>query len=105
MNSAVACSLPRFSLRGNTKQCFCSKPNGRRDSKRSRVCAHNTRVFLPDELWGIGLMLDWGRGGESVGSGKGGLGTICRGLLLALIAYLGMTADAQAYVDPNAAVL
>ncbi len=50
-------------------------------------------------------MLDSGKVGESVSSGKRGLRIASRGLILAVIVYFGMTADAQAYVDPNAAGL
>ena len=50
-------------------------------------------------------MLNSGKVGESPKSGKRGLGIASCGLILAVIAYLGMTADAYAYVDPNAAGL
>jgi arylsulfatase A-like enzyme len=62
---------------------------------------------MPAGFWrqGTGWMLDSGRVGESVNSSKGGVGIASRGLVLAVIAYLGMMADAQAYVDPNAAGL
>ena len=54
---------------------------------------------------GIGWMHHSGKAGGRLNSGKRNVGITSRGLVLAVIVYLGTTADAQAYVDPNAAGL
>jgi hypothetical protein len=46
-----------------------------------------------------------GKARGRLNSGKRNVGITSRGLVLAVIVYLGTTADAQAYVDPNAAGL
>ncbi len=50
-------------------------------------------------------MLNSGKIVERLKSGKRGLGIASCGLIFAVIAYLGTTADAYAYVDPNASGL
>jgi arylsulfatase A-like enzyme len=89
---------------------LCSKPDFqcRLDRKRLGVGVLTTPDFIYRmSVWRLGTdsMLDSGKVGESLSSGKRGLWIASRWLVSTVIVYLGTTADAQAYVDPNAAGL